>query len=137
MLVGNVASVVKKLQKERIKSLAPRTEVCEKFAEHADLYVKRTAWDGPCSSWFKNGNQSGRLAMWPGSRLTYFEVLSQPRYEDYDIKYWSGNPFEFLGNGFSLVEYKGGDTAYYLGMDEKPGGVLPVRSHLQSNGQHD
>ncbi|KAH8689342.1 FAD/NAD-P-binding domain-containing protein [Talaromyces proteolyticus] len=127
MLVENISAVVKKIQKENIKSVTPDYDVCQKFAEHADLYIQRTAWSGPCSSWFKNGDKNGRLAMWPGSRLTYFDVLSEPRFEDYHIKYWSGNPFEYLGNGFALVEFNGGDISYYLGTDESPGGVLPPK----------
>jgi hypothetical protein len=127
MLVGNITAVVKKMQKENIKSITPRRDVCEKFAEHADLYIQRTAWAGPCSSWFKNGDKNGRLAMWPGSRLTYFDVMWEPRFEDYEIKYWSGNPFGYLGNGFALIEFNGGDLSYYLGTEENPGGVLPPK----------
>ncbi|OGM39642.1 hypothetical protein ABOM_011452 [Aspergillus bombycis] len=125
LLVKNITTIVKKMQKENIKAVTPRSDVCEKFAEHADLYIQRTAWSGPCSSWFKNGNKNGRLAMWPGSRLLYFDVMKEPRFEDYHIDYWSGNPFEFLGNGFSAVEFSGGDISYYLGTDENPGGLLP------------
>lgn len=125
LLVRNITAITKKMQKENIKSLAPRREVCDKFAEHADLYVQRTAWSGPCSSWFKNGQKDGRLTMWPGSRLVYFDIMAEPRFEDYHIEYWSGNPFEFLGNGFSTIEFNGGDLAHYLGTRESPGGMLP------------
>ncbi|KAF9889079.1 hypothetical protein FE257_008056 [Aspergillus nanangensis] len=128
LLVRNIAAVTKKIQKENIKSVRPRRDVCEKFAEHADLYLQRTAWSGPCPSWFKNGQKDGRLTMWPGSRLVYFDVLDQPRYEDYVIDYWSGNPFEFLGNGFALIEFNGGDLSHYLGTRENPGGVLSANA---------
>ncbi|KAL2831026.1 steroid monooxygenase [Aspergillus pseudoustus] len=104
LLVRNITAITKKMQKENIKSITPRREVCEKFAEHADLYVQRTAWSGPCSSWFKNGQKDGRLTMWPGSRLVYFDVMAEPRFEDYRINYWSGNPFGFLGNGYCFCE---------------------------------
>ena len=86
-------------------AMTPRREVCERFAEHSDLYAKRTAWSGPCPSWFKNGKKDGRLTMFPGSRLVYFKLLSEPRFEDYKIDYWSPNPFRFLGNGFDLIEH--------------------------------
>lgn len=62
--------------------------------------------------------------MWPGSRLLYFDLLAQPRYEDYNVKYQSGNPFGFLGNGFTTRESDGRDLSYYLGTKEAPGALL-------------
>jgi hypothetical protein len=125
LLHRHFLTIVKKMQSENIKSLTPRREVCEAFKEHADLFLKRTAWTSGCSSWFKQGKVDGPLAMWPGSRLTYFELLEKPRYEDYKIDYQSNNPFSFLGNGFSTKEYDGSDLSYYLGTEENPGGMIP------------
>jgi hypothetical protein len=113
------------VQVESIKSLTPRLDVSEAFAEHADLFLKRTAWSGPCVSWFKQGRLDGPLCVFPGSRLVYFDLLSSPRYEDYKIEYQSSNPFGFLGNGFHRMEYDGSDLSYYLGTNEKPGDLLP------------
>ncbi|KIW87177.1 uncharacterized protein Z519_12288 [Cladophialophora bantiana CBS 173.52] len=125
LLVKNIVEVVKKMQVEDIKSLTPKREVSESFAAHSDLYVKRTAWSGPCPSWFKNGQKDGRLTMFPGSRLVYFKLLSKPRFEDYNLQYWSGNPFQFLGNGFDVIEFNGGDLSHYLGSSEGPVQLLP------------
>jgi hypothetical protein len=37
--------------------------------------------------------------------LHYFEVLSEPRYEDFIIKYrYLGKRFAYLGNGYMQVE---------------------------------
>lgn len=55
----------------------------------------------------------------------YFDLLKEPRYEDYEIEYQSGNPFGFLGNGFSTMEYDGSDLSYYLGTEEDPGKQIP------------
>jgi hypothetical protein len=56
------------------------------------------------SSWFKNGKTHGPVtAIWPGSRLHYFEVLKKPRYEDFDVEYL-GNRFSYLGNGYTSTE---------------------------------
>ena len=119
VLIKNVLQVVQKMQKERIKSLNPKRSVCDEFAEHADLFVKRTAWDGPCSAWFKKGGGKNRLSVFPGSRLVFLDCLKTPRYEDYDIEYWAGR-FQWLGNGFHAVEFNGGDDSWYLGaMDER------------------
>jgi hypothetical protein len=121
------------MQKENIKSLTPRRDASEAFAEHADLFVKRTAWSGPCRSWFKQGRIDGPLTMFPGTRLVYIDLLSTPRYEDYRIKYQSRNPFEFLGNGFHTMEYDGSDLSYYLGTNEKPGKLLPEFNRTTPN----
>ncbi|KAK5045518.1 hypothetical protein LTR84_009136 [Exophiala bonariae] len=118
--------VIRKFQRENIKSLQPREEVMDKFVEHADLFMKRTAWAGPCRSWFKQGKTDGTATIFPGTRLVFFDVLSSPRFEDYEIEYQSGNPFNWLGNGFALCEYNGGDISYYLGNTENPGGMLPL-----------
>lgn len=127
LLTGNFLAVAKKMQTQNIKSLTPKREVAEAFIEHADLFLKRTAWTSGCSSWFKQGKTDGPLTMFPGTRLVYFDLLKEPRYEDFKIEYQSANPFEFLGNGFSVREYNGGDLSYYLGTEENPGGTLPER----------
>jgi hypothetical protein len=119
--------VIRKFQRERIKSLKPKLSVVQKFTEHADLFLKRTAWSGPCRSWFKQGRTDGPVAIFPGSRLVFFDILSSPRFEDYDINYHSDNPFAWLGNGFSVREYNDSDLSYYLGTKENPGGMLDLR----------
>jgi hypothetical protein len=57
------------------------------------------------------------------------------RYEDYTIGYQSHNPFEFLGNGFSVVEYNGSDLSHYLGSLGTTGGVLPKPKRLEVDGE--
>lgn len=121
-------SVIRKVQTENIKSLAPRWEPSLEFRRHADLFLKRTAWTSACRSWFKQGKTDGQAAVWPGSRLHFFEVLRQPRYEDFEIKYWDeGNRFAFLGNGFETRESDGRDITNYLGsLDEEGKDVQPA-----------
>lgn len=125
LLIQHFLKCIRKIQVENIFSLSPRREVCDSFTEHADLFLQRTAWTSGCSSWFKQGKVNGPLAMWPGSRIVYFELLKEPRYEDYHIKYHSRNRFEFLGNGFSTREYDGRDLSYYLGTAQSPGSLIP------------
>lgn len=129
-LTSNYLTVVKKMQVENIKSLAPKREVAEMFREHADVFFKRTAWVGPCTSWFKNGKKDGPLTIWPGSRLLYLELHKEPRYEDYNIVYQSGNVFGFLGNGFTVKEHDGSDISYYLGTKENPGSLMPLEPRV-------
>jgi hypothetical protein len=117
ILIKYIFQCVKKMQVCRIKSLTPKTEMVEAFKEHADLFLKRTAWTDNCRSWFKRGRLDGPLAMYPGSRLAFLELLSSPRFEDYDIEYRNPlNPLEFLGNGFAMREFDGRDLSAYLGL---------------------
>ncbi|ETI20877.1 hypothetical protein G647_07220 [Cladophialophora carrionii CBS 160.54] len=116
-LAGNIIQVIQKMQKDRIKSLTPKPEIAEQFREHAQLFLKRTAWTSGCSSWFKQGRIDGPLPMFPASRLVYMDLLATPRFEDYNIEYLNSlNMFEFLGNGFASREFDGRDLSYYLGL---------------------
>jgi hypothetical protein len=127
LVTRHILTIVKKMQKESIKSIAPRRDISEFFAEHADLFLQRTAWSGLCRSWFKQGRLEGKPTIFPGSRLVYIDLLKEPRFEDYVITYRYGNPFGFLGNGFSTKEFDGSDLSYYLGTDKSPGGLLPKK----------
>lgn len=91
--------VISKAQVENIKSYTPRLDLSKQFRQHADLFLQRTAWTSPCSSWFKQGSKNGQPAIYPGSRLSFFHLLDRPRYEDFEIEYWDDNRFAFLGNG--------------------------------------
>ncbi|KAH8695626.1 cyclohexanone monooxygenase [Talaromyces proteolyticus] len=116
LFIDNILSIIKKLQKENIKSMSPQQSATEDFIDHADIWLKRTAWAGPCPSWFKNGTVDGVLTIFPGSRMVLANLLECPRYEDYDIEYLSKNRFSFMGNGFSTKEYDGSDAAWYLAL---------------------
>ncbi|KPI42778.1 putative sterigmatocystin biosynthesis monooxygenase stcW [Cyphellophora attinorum] len=129
LVTRHILKVVKKMQRENVRSLEPRRDACEAFTEHADLFLKRTAWSGQCRSWFKQGRLDGALSIFPGSRLVYMDLLAEPRYEDYRISYVGGNQFGFLGNGFSTKEFDGSDLAYYLGTDDAPGALLPENTN--------
>ncbi|KIX09207.1 uncharacterized protein Z518_00286 [Rhinocladiella mackenziei CBS 650.93] len=111
-----IVQVLQKVQAEDIKSVRVNGSVAEAFTRHADLYLKRTAWSGPCSSWFKNGDSSRKPLCWPGSRVHYLTVLQKPRFEDFDIDYLSQNRFNFLGNGFDTREFDGRDITWYYGL---------------------
>jgi len=119
-------SVITKAQVENIKSFVPKENLATQFRQHADHYLKRTAWTGPCSSWFKQGKKEGQAAVWPGSRLHFLEIMKSPRFEDFDMEYLDENRFAFLGNGFEIREVDGRDVTYYLGcLDEEGRDVQP------------
>jgi cation diffusion facilitator CzcD-associated flavoprotein CzcO len=111
-----VMQVMQKVQVEDIKKIEVKRSVAEDFTTHSDLYLERTAWSGPCSSWFKNGVSKARPLCWPGSRVHYLEILQKPRFEDFDIEYQSGNRWNFLGDGFDVREFDGRDLTWYYGL---------------------
>lgn len=45
-------------------------------------------------------------AIWPGSSLHYQQVISTPRYEDFDISYFDKNIWASLGMGFAVENRK-------------------------------
>jgi hypothetical protein len=107
-------NVMKKSQSQSIKSLVPRSEAVVDFNTHVPIFLERTAWATGCRSWFKNGTVDGPIvALHPGSRIHWFHMLDEPRYEDYEYKYLTDNRFQYLGNGFSTKEDEE-DVAYYF-----------------------
>jgi hypothetical protein len=137
-------AAAKKIQYEGIKSLSPSQAAVDEFQEYKDSLMKDLVWTGSCSSWYvslevccctlithtvpqyryKNGKVDGKVwGPWPGSSLHYLELMSSPRWEDFDIHYLSKNRFRFLGNGKTRLETEGGDVAYYL---REPGAGQPI-----------
>lgn len=116
MLSGHLMQLIRRMRRQHIRRLSPKPKAVRDFVEHANAFMPRTTWAGPCPSWFKQGRRDGPCVMWPGSRLAYFEALEDPHFEDYDIEYHNnGNRFGFLGTGFVDHEFKGGrDAAWYL-----------------------
>ncbi|OQV04249.1 hypothetical protein CLAIMM_09160 [Cladophialophora immunda] len=111
-----IFEMITKMQEENIKSFEPKKEAIRDFYNHTHEYMKRMVWSAPCRSWFKNGKDHGPVtAVWPGSKLSYFEIMRKVRYEDYNISYGTGNRFQFVGNGLTKIELDpDGDWAWYL-----------------------
>ncbi|CAK4033646.1 steroid monooxygenase [Lecanosticta acicola] len=107
--------MLRKMAGERVSSFAPTQAAVDDFAEHRRKFLPRTAWTSPCRSWFKGGTVDGEVMMWPGSRLQFFEVMRQPRWEDYDMRHCERNRFAYFGNGFATRESDGKDLSWYLG----------------------
>ncbi|KAL2844102.1 dimethylaniline monooxygenase [Aspergillus pseudoustus] len=116
MLTCHFLEVIKTMRQQHIRRLSPKEQVVKDFVEHADAFMPRTCWADPCPSWFKQGKKDGPLIMWPGSRLSYFELLEHPYLQDYDIVYWNNNNrFGFMGTGFVDFEFSGNrDLTWYL-----------------------
>jgi hypothetical protein len=52
--------VIKKMQRDHIKSWVPRQDITDRFNEHAQEWIKHTVWKSDCRSWYKN-NETGRV----------------------------------------------------------------------------
>lgn len=126
--------VIKKMQRDHIKSWVPKQSITDAFNEHVQgkflfafltlwntyansiiEWIKHTVWKDSCRSWYRN-NETGRVnAVYPGSSLQYIDVVSSPRYEDFEIEYMHKNPWAALGMGYakSNVQEKA-DLSPYL-----------------------
>jgi hypothetical protein len=96
--------MIQKIQDEDIRSISPRQDVTDQFNEHTQTMLRGTAWEDTCSGWYHD--KTGRItAVWPGSGLHFQQVIKNPRWEDYDIKYMNKhNMFAFFGLGFTQAE---------------------------------
>jgi len=121
--VDYAIQVVKKLQKERLKSIEVKQEAVDDFNEYIDAYFPRTVFGQKCRSWYKMGKEEGRVVgLWPGSCLHALQSMKDPRWEDFDYeqldedkKKGIRNRFYYLGNGWTENErLEQGDRAPYI-----------------------
>ncbi|KAJ5639987.1 uncharacterized protein N7484_007849 [Penicillium longicatenatum] len=105
-----IAQFARKLQTENYSSVMPKPHIPRAYQRQALAWLKKTAWSSNCASTYKNGKPDGPLiSLHPGSRLHYFQLLSRPRWEDFD---WTSLcedvdlTFAWLGNGFIAEECK-------------------------------
>ena len=74
---------------------------------------------GSCSSWYNGGKAGARIhGLWPGSAAHLTIVRREPRWEDFEYEYLSGeNRFMwYLGNGWTRKETDPeSDMTPYLG----------------------
>lgn len=110
-----IINMMKKIQTQDIKAVSPTPEAVKDFNEHTEEFMKRTAWATPCRSWFKNGTIDGPIvALHPGSRIHWFHMMQNIRFEDFEYTHYGKNRFQYLGNGFSTKEEPPGDTTWYF-----------------------
>ena len=122
-----MVSFISKLQRQKIHSFSVKPEVVKQLNQHHQKFLQRMVFSDPCRSWYKGGRADGKvIGIWPGSSLHYYETISEPRYEDWDYVYRNSNMWNYLGNGWTLLEAKDSETksedlAWYL---MKPAQVL-------------
>ena len=107
-VTGYIRKLLSKLQTENYASLVPKSLVVKAWQAHALKWVEKTVWVEGCASSFKNGRSSGPvISLHPGSRLHYFDLLENPRYEDFEWTSLCKDPmsmFAWLADGFTYGE---------------------------------
>lgn len=108
---------VDRIRRLNIKSMSPSVSAVDDFQEHKDALMEDLVWSSGCRSWYKNGHVDGKVwGPWPGSSLHFLELMSSPRWEDWEFKYRdTGNRFAYLGRGKTeREETEGTDLAWYI-----------------------
>ncbi|KAJ5946109.1 hypothetical protein N7454_002948 [Penicillium verhagenii] len=99
------AQCLQKLQRDNIRSMSVRPESVRRFSKYCDDYFKNTVYGSKCRSWYKGGNEEGRITgVWPGSSMHSMKVFSNPRWEDFEYEYLNENPMGWLGDGWTENE---------------------------------
>ncbi|KAF2802377.1 FAD/NAD(P)-binding domain-containing protein [Mytilinidion resinicola] len=121
-----IVKFITKLQVQNYSSVVPKPHIPRAYQKHALAWLEKTSWSSHCVSTYKNGKQDGDLiSLHPGSRLHYFYLLDNPRFEDFDWKSLCDDPdltFAWLGNGFIFDESQSeisADLTWYLEPVEK------------------
>ncbi|KZT02179.1 uncharacterized protein LAESUDRAFT_662540, partial [Laetiporus sulphureus 93-53] len=120
--VEYAVAAMKKMQRERLKSIKVKKEAVRDFDEYLENYFPKTVFSEKCRSWYKMGTEDGRIVgLWPGSSLHGLRVLEHPRWEDFNYESADGvhNRFYWLGDGQTCNEKTmTGDRAWYLNDNE-------------------
>ena len=89
-----ITSWAVKMAQEDIRFIDVKPEVLAEFNAYADEIMQTLVWSGGCQSWYKNHRVDGKVtAVWAGSVLSYMEMISSVRPEDFEIVYRSKNRF--------------------------------------------
>ena len=107
-VTGYIRRLLWKMQTEAYASFVPKPIVTKAWQAHALKWMDKTVWVESCNSSFKNGKSSGPvISLHPGSRLHYFDLLENPRYEDFEWTSLLKDPmdmFAWLADGFTTGE---------------------------------
>ncbi|KAF5710203.1 sterigmatocystin biosynthesis monooxygenase stcW [Fusarium mundagurra] len=124
MVTKYICNLIHKLQTQNYSYVVPKAHIAGAYQKHALAWLRRTAWASHCASTYKNGTVDGDLnSLHPGSRLHYFELLSAPRYEDFEWQSLCDSEdmtFAWLATGFTAAERSADentDLTWYLEFD--------------------
>ncbi|RBQ80032.1 hypothetical protein FVER14953_21065 [Fusarium verticillioides] len=98
MVTKYICDLVHKLQTQNYSYVVPKAHIAAAYQKHALAWLRRTVWASHCASTYKNGTVDGELnSLHPGSRLHFFELLSTPRYEDFEWQSLCSEDLTLLG----------------------------------------
>jgi hypothetical protein len=135
--IDYITACLSKMQRDNIRSMAPRPDSVKTFVEFCDAYFRTTVFSMDCRSWYKGGTSNGRVsALWPGTRrfppcpmlwrlnvvtgssLHAMKALAHPRWEDFDYEYEDDIQCGWLGNGWTVNEKNKTVKVDYLNHDQ-------------------
>lgn len=137
--IDYISLCLEKIQRDNIRSMAPRPEAVRTFVEFCDQYFEQTVFTLDCRSWYKGGTSDGRVsALWPGkslstshccrcsqvltlqpgSSLHAMKALAHPRWEDFEYEFENDNPAGWMGNGWTVNEQRKTVNVNYLNRDQ-------------------
>jgi len=120
--VDYMIKVLQKMQREQVKTIEVKKEICDDWSDYIDAYFEKTVYSEKCRTWYKGGKEEGRvMGLWPGSCLHAVKALESPRWEDYNMTsaLSQKNRLAWLGNGWTQLEKnKDGNRAFYLEQSE-------------------
>jgi cation diffusion facilitator CzcD-associated flavoprotein CzcO len=77
--VEYAVKMMRKIQKEQIRSIDVKQEALDDIYAHFDEFHKTTVWQEECRSWFKDGKVKNRIYLWPGA--VSFSLVCPYRHE--------------------------------------------------------
>ncbi|KAL9589610.1 MAG: hypothetical protein Q9203_001588 [Teloschistes exilis] len=110
-----ILQLVDRYQTENSRSFRPKPAAVGDFMAYVRNFMNGTVWMQGCRSGYKSHTVFDRNpTLWPGSTLHYREALRELRADDWELEY-SGNQFDWLGNGISQAEFDPTrDLGYYV-----------------------
>ncbi|RAK96856.1 flavin-containing monooxygenase [Aspergillus ibericus CBS 121593] len=118
-VIDYFTSCVQKMQRDNIRCMSVRKDAVQRFTRHCDQYFSRTVYSEKCRSWYKGGEEGGRvIGVWPGSSLHSLQVLSHPRWEDFTYEYVNDNANGWMGDGWTENEKNHAINVSYLDDDQ-------------------
>ncbi|GCB21620.1 putative sterigmatocystin biosynthesis monooxygenase stcW [Aspergillus awamori] len=118
-VIDYFTSCVQKMQRDNIRSMSVRQDAVKRFTRHCDQYFSRTVYSEKCRSWYKGGDEDGRvIGVWPGSSLHSLKTLSHPRWEDFTYEYVDDNMNGWIGDGWTENEKNNAIEVNYLDDDQ-------------------
>lgn len=97
-----ILQYIEKMQRERIASMTPKQSAIKAYHRHCDAYFRQTVYAEDCKTWMRSSKKFPEriTAIYPGSYLHFRDILSHPRWEDYEYERCEGEDvFDFMGNG--------------------------------------